>query len=116
MEATYVEIKKTKFTRAIYKQIVMAEISNLEYINRLEVIGWIYDKSRFVILLDKANGVMYKMGWYSDIHYAQGVIFLIENKARKHFRARFADEAKDVCHSLIVLMNDARNKGQIFIL
>lgn len=112
-----VELKKVKITKSIFNQLVSPALS-LQGLNSVQVLGWVFDKNRFILLYNPETNALSRLSTISNmkIDYIKPNIvnFSVRGMTSNVQLAGMSD-----AHSWIARINEinslARIDGQLFI-
>lgn len=110
-----VEIRKVKITRSVFNQLVSPSFEN---IGDYEVLGWVYEKGKFILLHCKQRGSLCKMRVLSNLRIdpdkASQVLFSLNGMAScKSFQTQ--DDALRWCSITNTIHSEAKLRGQLYI-
>lgn len=112
-----VELRKVKITKSIFNQLLKPIFQDLKK-QDYQVLGWVFEKTRFILLYFPETNSLKKMPFISDLNIderrprtvsfkMQGFISLVDLSSYT--------EAKDWIAMINELQSTAKIKGQIFI-
>ena len=110
-----VELKKVKITKSILSQLTSPIYNE---ISKYEVLGWVFEKSKFILLYNKDSNSLSKMRWLLNIRIDNNkpnqVLFSANGMASfKSFPTY--KQALDWCALIYTIQSQAIIQGQLFI-
>lgn len=110
-----VELKKVKITKSILSQLTSPMFKD---ISNYEVLGWVFDKSKYILLYNKETKTLSKMrvlfGLRIDSHKPNQVLYTQNGLAS--FKAFHSNqEALNWCALINTIQSQAIIQGQLFI-
>ncbi|WP_437918565.1 hypothetical protein [Sphingobacterium sp. LRF_L2] len=113
-----VEIRKAKITKAIFNQILAPSLPDLVRNEELEVLGWVFDKTRYILLQDTGKQAVYRLPIISDMKVDFRRPDHVDFKS-KGYSVAVQLSGLEECNRWITriheIQSEARVKGQIFI-
>jgi len=110
-----VEIKKVKITKSILTQLTPPMLNNIA---QYEVLGWVFDKSKFILLYNNEGKSLYKMRVLMNIRIDSDkpnqVSYSINGLSSfKLFQSN--QEALNWCALIHTIQSQAKIQGQLYI-
>lgn len=113
-----VELRKVKINKSIFNQLFKPSFPELLKENCYEVLGWAYDKNRYILLYFNETNSLNKMPFLSEMKIDERrpnvVYFKLLGYAGLVELPSYSDSIKWIA-KLNEIQSEARIKGQIFI-
>lgn len=110
-----VELKKVKITRSILSQLTSPVLTEMQ---NYEVLGWVFDKSKFILLYNRQTQSLSKMRVFFNLRIdndkASQVLFTINGMASFKAFPSYS-EALNWCTLINTIQSQAKIQGQLFI-
>lgn len=110
-----VELKKVKITKSIFNQLTGPL---LDINSNYEVLGWVFDKGKYILLYNKETNSLSKMRTFInlriDLEIPNQALFTISGlNTFKLFAS--SKEALNWCAKINIIQTEANLKGQLYI-
>lgn len=110
-----VELKKVKITKSIFNQLTGPL---LDTDSNYEVLGWVFDKGKYILLYNKETNSLAKMRTFSNLRIdpdkPNQALFTISGlNTLKPFPT--SQDAMKWCAQINIIQTEANLKGQLYI-
>ncbi|MBB2951993.1 hypothetical protein [Sphingobacterium sp. JUb56] len=110
-----VELKKVKITKSIFNQLTGPL---LDTDSKYEVLGWVFDKGKYILLYNKETNSLAKMRTFSNLSIdpkMPNCALIAVNGLNKLKSFPTGQDALNWCAKINIIQTEANLKGQLYI-
>ncbi|TJY63805.1 hypothetical protein FAZ19_16185 [Sphingobacterium alkalisoli] len=112
------ELRKVKITKSIFNQLLAPGLASLLRDDQYEVLGWVFDRIRYILIYDQETKALYRLPLIKDMKIEQQrpqiVNFNIKGYASSVQLSGYNESNRWITR-VHEIQTEARVKGQIFI-